>query len=150
MRTLVLGMGNPILGDDVVGILVAREVEERVGGGEVAVVEAGVGGLGLLDIIVGYDKVIIVDSINTGGRVGEVYRLSPEDFKAANHISSPHDVDFLTAIGLGTRLGLEMPREIVIIAIEIPQVSDFSEGYTPSVEGAIPVAVEMVIGELSV
>ena len=69
---LVLGLGNPILGDDAVGIFVAREIKrlagERTG---VTVKEASVGGFDLLDLLEGYRGAVIIDAIKTaGGRPG--------------------------------------------------------------------------------
>ena len=71
MKTLVLGLGNPILSDDGVGLRVARELENRLDQQEVTVVETSMAGLDLLDLLAGYDRAIIVDAIQTvGGKVG--------------------------------------------------------------------------------
>ena len=149
MKTLVLGLGNPILSDDSVGFRVAQAVMGRFDEKEATVMESDLAGLSLLDLLLGYDKVIIIDSIQTReGKVGQVYRLSPEDFAATRHAVSPHDVNLLTALELGKRLGLEMPREIVILAIEVQDVTTFSESCTPEVERAIPRVVEMVAREV--
>ena len=149
MKTLVLGLGNPILSDDSVGFRVAQAIMGRFDEKEATVMESDLAGLSLLDLLLGYDKVIIIDSIQTReGKVGQVYRLSPEDFAATRHAVSPHDVNLITALELGKRLGLEMPREIIILAIEVQDVTTFSESLTPEVERAIPRVVEMVAHEL--
>jgi len=116
---------------------------------KVTVMESDLAGLSLLDLLQGYHRVIIIDSIQTrDGKVGQVCRLSPEDFAPTRHAVSPHDVNLLTALELGKRLGLEMPQEIVIYAIEVEDVRTFSEKCTPQVERVIPKVVEMVAGEL--
>ena len=157
MKTLVLGLGNPILSDDGVGIRVAQEVEKQLGlirseakQAEVAVTETSGAGFSLLDSMTGYDRVIIVDAIQTGkGPVGHIYRLAPEDFSFARHLSSPHQINLITALQLGKILNLPMPQKITIFAVEVEDVTNFSEKCTPKVEGAIPEAVKMVLGELN-
>ncbi|MFH1383078.1 MAG: hydrogenase maturation protease [Chloroflexota bacterium] len=149
MKTLILGMGNPILSDDGVGIYVARALADLDHPGT-TVMEAGVAGLELLDLLTGYDRAIIIDAIQTKeGRIGQIYRLMPQGLDTTRHAAAPHDVNFATALELGKRLGLAMPREITIFAIEAGDVSTFSEKCSPEVEQAIPVCVEKVVEVLS-
>lgn len=150
MKTLILGLGSPILSDDGVGIRVAEELKGRLDQQEVTVEETSMAGLSLLDMLAGYNRAIIIDAIQTrGGKAGQVYRLEPEAFDATRRTATPHDVNFATALELGRRLGLALPQQIVIFAIEVANVSSFSEECTPEVERAIPVCVEKVIQELS-
>jgi len=150
MRTLVLGLGNPILSDDGVGPRVARELEGRFAEQEVAVMETSMAGLNLLDLLAGYDRAVIIDAIQTaGGKPGQIYRLDPDVFDATRHAALAHDVNFATALELGNRLGLALPRQILIFAIEVADVSTFSEECTPEVKQAIPVCVEMITRELN-
>ena len=150
MKTLILGLGNPILSDDGAGIWVARALEGRLNQPEITVMETSMAGLNLLDLLVNFDRAIIIDAIQTvGGKAGQIYRLEPEAFDVTRHAASPHDVNFATALELGNRLDLALPQQIVIFAIEVKNVSSFSEECTPEVECAIPVCVEMIIQELS-
>jgi hydrogenase maturation protease len=150
MKTLILGLGNTILCDDGAGIRVAEELESRLSNPETTVLETSLSGLSLLDILVGYDKAIIVDAIQTvGGKPGAIYRLDPDALQVSRHAASPHDVNLATAIELGKKLGLALPREIVIFAIEVADVTTFSEECTPELKKAIPVCVEMVIKEVT-
>ena len=150
LKTLILGLGNLLRSDDGVGLCVARELEGRVDRQGVTVVETSQAGLGLLDLLTGYDRAIIIDAIQTvGGEVGKVYRLHPDMFDAARHVALLHGVDFTTALELGNRLGMALPRQVVIFAIEVADVSTFSDECTPEVKRAIPVCIEMVIRELS-
>lgn len=151
MRTLVLGLGNPILSDDGVGLRVAEKIKGRVNQEDVTVMETSMGGLDLLDLFANFDKVIIIDAIQTrDGRVGQVHRLEPESLAATKHTTTPHDINLATALELGKRLGLTLPQEIVIFAIEVADVTTFNEGCTTSVEQVIPVATDMVLRELKV
>jgi hydrogenase maturation protease len=150
MKTLVLGLGNPILRDDGVGIRVAHEVGNRLNDPRVTVAEASAAGFSLLDSIVGYDKVIIVDAIQTEkGRAGQIYHMGSEDFSPTKHLSSPHQINLATTLELGKMLNLAMPREINIIAVEAKDITSFGEKCTREVEQAIPKAVEMVLDELA-
>jgi hydrogenase maturation protease len=149
MKTLVLGTGNPILSDDGAGIRVAQEVGKKLDDPQVTVSETSAAGLSLLDSIVGYDKVIIIDAIQTKkGKAGQIYRMKPEDFSYAKHLSSPHQINLVTALELGKVLNLVMPQEIIIIAVEAKDISNFGERCTPEVERAIPEAVKIVLAEL--
>jgi hydrogenase maturation protease len=148
MKTLVLGLGNPILSDDGVGPRVAGELEGRVDD-NVTVMEASLAGLNLLDLLVGYNRVIIIDAIQTeGGRAGQIYRLDLETFKMTRHSLSTHDMDLATALELGKKLGLDLPQKIDILAVEVADTGRFSEECTPEVAEVIPVCAELIIQDL--
>jgi len=151
LKTLVLGLGNPILTDDGVGIYVARAVAACCQRDDVIFAEASVGGLRLLDVIVGYERVIIVDAIQTrDGKPGDVHRLHPNALRASLHSGSTHDLSLPGALALGRGMGMVLPDDesLVIIAIEVEDVLTFGETVTPVVEAAIPRAVEAVLAEL--
>ena len=149
MKTLVLGLGNPILSDDSVGFRVIEQLKARFDKPGLAFVESSASGLSLLEVIIGYDKLIIVDAIQTqGGQAGEIYRFTLDDSIETRHSTSPHGVNLATAIELGKKLGEPLPQQIVICAIEVANVTSFSERCTPKVEKAIPLAVDMVAKEL--
>ncbi len=149
MKTLVLGLGNPILSDDSVGFRVIQGLKTRFSRLDLTLMESSASGLGLLDLITGYDKVIIVDAIKTeGGQAGKIYRLNMENLSDTRHSASPHDINLATALELGKKLGLALPQQIIIFAIEVVDVTTFGEKCTPEVEKAIPLAVSMVANEL--
>jgi hydrogenase maturation protease len=142
-------MGNPLLCDDGVGLRVAAELKDRVDQSEVTIMETGIAGLSLLDLLIGYDRAIIIDAIQTaGGKAGHIYRLNTQAFDAARHTISPHDIDFTTALEFGKKLGLSLPQQIIIFAIEASDVHTFNEECTPEVRKAIPTCVEMALQEL--
>jgi hydrogenase maturation protease len=149
MKTLVLGMGNPILSDDGVGIRVAQEVAKQLNDPQVTIAETSEAGLRLLDSIVGYDKVIIIDAVQTEkGQAGQIYRMEPQDFSATKHPSSSHQINLATALELGKMLNLAMPQKITIFTVEAKDITSFNEKCTPEVEQAIPEVVKMVLEEL--
>jgi len=149
MKTLVLGIGNPILSDDGAGIKVAQEVGKRLSDPQITVAETSEAGLRLLDSIVGYDKVIIIDAVQTQkGQAGQIYRMGAEDFSLTKHFSAPHQINLATSLELGNALKLAIPQKITIFAVEAKDITTFGEKCTPEVEQTIPEVVKMVLQEL--
>ncbi len=154
-RSLVVGLGNPILGDDGVGWHVAEEVS-RVAAERSLPIEVdslAVGGLALMERMVGYDRVVVVDAIRTGSSpIGAVTLLCLPNLPdpGAGHLSSGHDATLQTALAAGRALGAELPDDasISIVAIEAEEVFDFEEGLTPPVAAAVPVAAQLVLDVL--
>ncbi len=153
LKTLVVGLGNPILTDDGIGIYVVRDVAARCQRRDVTFTEASVGGLRLLDRLAGHERVIIVDAIQTrDGRPGDIYRLHPDDFYASLHSGSTHDLSLNDALALGRGMGMVLPvdEDILFVAVEVEDVLNFGERCTPAVEAAVPRAVGAVLAELGV
>ena len=157
MSTLVLGLGNPILTDDGIGVYVVRAVADRwtgarSAGASVDFQEACVGGLRLLEVIAGYERLILVDAIQTpDGAPGQIHRLTPDDLRTSLHAGSTHDLSFQGALAWGRRIGMVLPPDdaITIIAVEAEDVLTFGEALTPAVAAALPDAVEAVLAELA-
>jgi hydrogenase maturation protease len=149
-RTLVIGLGNTLLQDDGVGIYAAREIKKRVGNlDNVDIVEASIGGIGLIDLMQGYDTVYIVDALKTKDSVpGKTLRCGIQELGDPTHAGGPHFLDLRTAVELGKQCGYKMPRRIQIFAVEIVNNTDFSESLTPEVERAVPSLVEEIIKEI--
>lgn len=150
MKTLVLGLGNPLLRDDAVGLHVARRLQALLDGRpDVDVDEDYRGGLRLMERMIGFDKAIIVDAICSGASPGTLHRLAP-DGVPTQHSASAHDANLRTALDLGRRAGARLPadEDIALIGIEASDVLSFDESLTPDVEAAIPGAVRLVLDEL--
>jgi hydrogenase maturation protease len=144
MNKVVLGIGNPIIGDDGVAFHVIEALQADPPPGDVTFTGADVSGLAILDLITGYDEVIIVDAIQTvNGIPGEIYRLALDDFRVTKHTISPHDVDLPTALEIGKILKINLPSKISIIAIEIPDAYVFSTVLTDAVSAAVTPAAQM-------
>ncbi len=153
VKTLILGLGNPILTDDGVGVLVAEEIRNYLNSTpHIDVKELSVGGLTLMETMLGYDRVIVVDAlIRGGGNPGAFHRLSLEDLHSISppqHLSSPHDVTLTTAIDVGRKMGLPLPDEIIIFAVEVENITDFSDQPTPAVAAVVPIVAQAVLHEL--
>ena len=152
MKTLILGIGNPLLGDDGIGFHIAQELANEIKDENIDVKDTCVDGLNLLELIAGYDKVIIIDAIMTeDGEVGGIYRLRPENFVETVHpTTSPHNANLATAIEIGKKfLAGQMPGEIVVFAVNIQEVTEFTEEMTEKIKEAVPRAVNLVLEEMA-
>ncbi|MHA1628593.1 MAG: hydrogenase maturation protease [Candidatus Heimdallarchaeota archaeon] len=151
-RWLVLGVGNPILSDDGVGIHVLRVLKEKYADAPMLEFdEYDTGGLSLAERFVGYEKVIMIDALALeNGTPGEVHRLTIVDFMTTKRMYCAHDCNLATAYDiLKEKLGAELlPEEVVIIGIEIEKFDAFSEELTEKVANAVPKAVALVENEI--
>jgi len=152
-KTIIVGLGNPILTDDGVGVKVAYEIEARFGGNppeNLTITEASVGGLRLMELLEGFDRAIIIDAIQTknGHPTGNIYTLNLADLREISptqHSASAHDTSLVTAMDAGIELGMKLPTDVTIFAVEVENILEFSEQSTPAVAEAIPIVVEMVL-----
>jgi hydrogenase maturation protease len=149
-RTVVLGMGNPILTDDAVGVRLARDLRRELAGREdVDVVEeCSVGGLELLAYLEGYERAVVLDAIHTtDGAVGDCYRFTAADLAPTVNLSNVHDANVATALALGRRLGHRIPRDedIHVFAVEVLDDLTFGTELTPALAAAYPACRELVL-----
>jgi hydrogenase maturation protease len=144
MDTLILGIGNPILSDDAVGIRIAEKLKEE--NPELEMTATSEAGINLLDLAAGYDRLIIIDSIITGkGEPGEVYQLKLEDLEPVMECHSSHGIGIATAFELGQKLGYRMPRYVSIYAVEIKDNTTFREQCTGEIEKSIPEITRQIL-----
>lgn len=145
-RTLVLGIGSPIMSDDAIGLRVLQELKNR-GVQGVDLEEACVSGLDLIEIMMDHDLVIVVDAIiKSGHPAGTIMVLSPEDFSDTVHGTNPHEANVATTIELGRTLEPErFPKKIFFVAVEANDVFTVSEEMTPEVEAALGGTVDKVL-----
>jgi hydrogenase maturation protease len=146
--SLVLGLGNPVRSDDSVGLQVVRRLRQLGLPEGVTIEEAASAGLDILDLIAGYDQLLIVDAIDCGAEPGTVMELSLADLDTTvtRHVISTHDDGLLDALELGRRLKLDLPERISIIAVQAADTTTLSEGCTPPVQQAIDEACRVVVG----
>jgi hydrogenase maturation protease len=154
LKTLIVGLGNPILGDDGIGWKIAQELQNSgVLPSDVDVSYMEVGGISLMEALVGYEKAIIIDAIVTHQNpIGTVCSFNLDELAnpSAGHLTSAHDTSLQNAIQIGRDLGAQLPDEIIVVAIESQKVYDFSEELSPQVSASIPVAMRITQGILSV
>ncbi len=165
-RILIVGLGNPLLGDDGFGWRVASHVEcalqeqsKTIGEGEtrssmvvgVEVERLAVGGLRLMEQMIGYDAAILIDAISLGQQpVGSLYSYSLESLPTypVGHLYSAHDTTLQVALEMGRNFVAKLPDPIWVIGVEVAPTFIFSESLTPSVMAAVPCTVQLVIEKL--
>ena len=151
MKTIILGVGNPILCDDGAGIHVAHQLKQHITDQTITINEAYTGGMNLLDMMIGYDKAILIDTVYIAeAKNGEVKRLTLHDSGNTCHSSNPHDVSLQEALRLAEKLGEKnIPKEIIVIGIVVKeQPIHFGEQLSKNIQAAVPKAVEMTLHEL--
>lgn len=144
--TLVVGLGNPILGDDAAGWHVIDELETTVGG-SASLQQACVGGVGLMELLVGYRRAVIVDAIIDPDDVpGSVWcrPLSAVETRDASHLDSSHDAPLSVAIDAGRAMGADLPTRIDVVGIVIERGDVFGEELSGAVAAAVPIAAAAV------
>ncbi len=105
VKTLILGLGNPLITDDSVGLRVVERLKPLLADrGDVEVSEDYWGGLRLMERMIGFDRAIVVDAIQTGATPGAIHRLAPDGLPTQRSASA-HDVNLATALEFGRRAG---------------------------------------------
>lgn len=154
MKTIVIGLGNPILGDDGIGWRVVDQLEQELQiqnliseDSQIELECLAVGGLTLMEHLIGYERAILVDAITTGNVPDGTIRTFPIEALpnlAIGHFSSAHDTTLQNAIKMGLQMGAILPQRIEIVAIEAQQIHDFSEELSIPVSKALPEAVKTI------
>ena len=149
MKTAVIGLGNPILTDDGIGIYAARAVQAALPpASAVTVLELAVGGLRLMEAMIGFERVILLDALWAPERPpGTVAEFSAVALRPTLHTASAHDVDLPAALRAGRMLGAVLPPDdqITVVAVCARQVQDFGERPIPAVQAALPEVVTRVL-----
>ena len=145
MKTIIIGLGNPILGDDGVGWKVAEEIRQHLPEGSCVDVKClSVGGLSLMEHLIGYDHAILVDAfIADAEDVGSILirKLNELPNYSAFHITSTHDTSLQNAIQLGREMGAKLPEEVLVIGVAIRRIHEFGEELSkPVMETVLPAA----------
>ena len=147
MRVRVIGCGNPLMGNDAAGpAVLALLVREHP---EIEAVDGGAGGLGLITLMEGYDRVVIVDATSGLGRPGEVrvFRDLPSGgIPGGIPTLSLHELGIAESLALARALGIA--PEVVIVGIEGGRIPGFSGEMDPAVRAAIPAAARIVVEEV--
>lgn len=147
-RMLVVGLGNPILGDDGVGWKVAEEVQKQLPpDSSVDVDFLSLGGISLMEHLIGYEHAILVDAFALKEPIGSILVLKLSDLPnySAFHTTSAHDTSLQNAIELGRCMGAQLPEDIEIVGISTKHIYDFSEELSPPVADAVPQAAQIVL-----
>jgi hydrogenase maturation protease len=148
-KVLVYGIGNPYRCDDAVGIKAAQELNKKIKKPNIDIKWGSIDGVAILDEIVGYDRVIFIDSIKTeSGKPGDIYKINPSSLQQSASSFSSHDINFVAALSFGKKFNLKMPADTDIYAVEIADNTSFSEECTEKVAASIPMIVKIIATDL--
>ncbi|MDR7418747.1 MAG: hydrogenase maturation protease [Armatimonadota bacterium] len=131
-EVLIVAVGNDLLGDDAVGIEAGLVLKAEGFPVEITIRS----GLALLDLVEGVRKVLLIDSQTTGGVPGDVseFTLGP----SVIHSPSPHYLGYGEALAIGRVLGLDLPGEIRVLAVERADAINIGAGLSDAVRRALP------------
>jgi len=150
VKTVIVGVGSSVLSDDAVGLFVARGLGKRFAGRhDVDIKENEEAGFTLLEDSLGYDRMVLIDSIITGAEPGTVFRFDLEDLGETVHAGVPHGLNLATVIEFGRRQGLDVPDEIVIYAVEAEDTLTLGEELTPALAARLDGIVDEIAGEIT-
>jgi len=147
-RIAILGLGNPVLRDDAVGLAVTEELESLIADNPITGVDilaSTRAGFELLDLLTGYDKAIIVDAfLSTDPQPGRIKRMGMADITGNARLNCVHEINLGTALALAEKLGIPMPGHIEIFAVEVSDVYTLSEEMSDDVAAVVkPLAMEI-------
>ncbi len=128
-QTIVLGLGNPLMGDEGIGIKLIEMLQSASGDfPEADFVDAGTGGMSLLHLIAGRKKAVIIDCCIMGETPGTIKKFTPDQVKTVKQLThlSLHEVDIIKVIDLARQLG-DCPEEIIFFGIEPAAVTQQME-----------------------
>jgi hydrogenase maturation protease len=140
-RILILALGNDIMGDDAAGLIAARELK-KIFGRTVDIFEVSSAGFSLVDILEGYRRVLIIDSIPCSSQSDCCIKELKKEDLSKQYSYSPHYVGLPEIIELANRLGIRFPHEIKALVIEIKEKGIIREGLTEQVRNKIPILIE--------
>ena len=155
MKTLILALGNPILSDDGVAHEVADRLAERLHSSclkpnmQYDIIKSSAATMDIIPKLAGYDRLAIVDAIQLGSAPpGTVHRFSVADLASTVRRSSPHDINFATALQMGKEWGYRIPPDIRIYGIEVEELLRFSGNCTLEVAAKLDEIVKQILSGL--
>lgn len=149
--TLVLGLGNPLLGDDGVGLALLERVRRAVdldSDPDVDWLDGGTDGLALLPAVESARRLLVLDAVRTGAAPGTTSALPGEAFRVAQGPAlSPHQLDLQEVLSLADWRD-RAPECVIVVGVE-PAQTEFGAGLSPDVEAALPVATDLALDKLT-
>ena len=137
-RTLVLALGNPIARDDQVGLRIgARLADELTALPATELREFSGSPLDLVAEAEDCDRLVLLDAVCTGKKIGTVTSFTEEELAAERGDTYPHGLNVSEALALGRRMGLPVPKRIILIGIEVGPVREFGEALSPELAGKL-------------
>lgn len=144
-RTLVMGVGNPLMGDEGVGPRVVEWLRSRFEfGGDVDVVDAGTMGFTILNLFEAVDRVLVIDAVDGSGHPpGTVLLLSPEDMAPNQVLHSLHDLRLTDVLDAARLVGMD--PEVTCIGVQVERIVQWQVELAPVVEASIEPAARAAL-----
>jgi hydrogenase maturation protease len=143
--TRVVCLGNELLADDGVGPAVARRLRGRLPPA-VQVVETPESGFALLDHLLDADVVVVVDAVTTGTAPPGTIHVVEDQTVRTVYGGSPHYVGLFEGLAIGRALGLPIPRQVTIVAVEVADSRTVGGPMHPAVAAAADRVAELIRG----
>jgi hydrogenase maturation protease len=147
--TLILGVGNPLRGDDALGVLVVQQLQARTDlPPHVTVIDGSTEGIGLIPVMETYRRVIVVDAVMMGLPAGSVRRFTWDEvhLDSAGQPLSLHQTDFTATLLLAEALN-SLPPELVIYGVQ-PHNTEWDHPLSQAVASTLPILIEALIQEV--
>ena len=144
--TLVLGIGNLLMGDEGVGVHALRAFEAESWPGGVTLVDGGTGGFHLLEYLQDYESVVMIDATLDGQPAGTVSVLRPRYASDFPRSLTAHDIGLRDLIEAAVLLGPLPP--VTLVTVSIAEIRSMVLTLSPEVAGAIPMVRRVVQGIL--
>ena len=150
LTTLIIGLGNLLRGDDGVGVRVAQLLARQTLPNDVEVVDGGTQGLGLINLMEGRRRMILVDAADVGKNPGEFVRFTLDKaiLKSNDQHLSVHAAGLREALLLAEALKM-LPNIVVIFGVQ-PANLEWTNALSPEVEAILPDLITAVLSELAV
>ncbi len=148
-RILVMGIGNPLMRDEGIGVRVVELLMARYTWPDsIEIVDAGTMGLGIISLFRDVDFVLVIDAVDgTGHEPGTIIRLSPDDIASNQIMHSLHDVRFVNVLEAAEMAGIRPAAEC--IGIQIEQIEAWVTELSPAIEAMLDAAVDAVLEVLA-
>ncbi len=145
MRIAIVGIGNILLSDEGFGVHAIKKIDKSKLPDNVDVIEGAVLGLQLLNFLLEYDRVIVIDAVKGGGKPGDIYRFKVEECRKDFGMISLHDLDFVKSLEIMKKF-YNLP-EMIVIGVE-PKSIEVGLTLTKEIERKIPEVLELVYNEI--
>ncbi|MDD5459439.1 MAG: hydrogenase maturation protease [Phycisphaerae bacterium] len=148
-ETIVLGLGNPLMADEGIGIALISKLQTQADKfGDVEFVDAGTGGFNLLHYLDGRKKAIIIDCALMGTQPGTIKKFSPEDVETTKKLAhySLHEADIIKVLQMAKMLG-QCPETVIIFGIE-PAAVEQRQSLSTTLLDNIDLYIEQITAEL--
>ena len=145
--TLVLGIGNVLMGDEGVGVRVVDALRHTVLPDGVELLDGGVGSFLLLEPMQSSAKVIIIDACDDGSEPGSIRRLRPRYSKDYPKTLTAHDIGLKDLLDAFYLMG-DSPPDVTLFAVSIPPLQDMGLDLSPSIAASVERVADLVRQEL--